>query len=76
MEPIQASLLQAGHSHLKEGPHLLIQWQDVEREGQWVSECEGEHCVLRVRVYFITVPGTSLMVCWLGICLAMQDTQA
>ena len=41
-----------------------------------MGDCEGEHCGLRVRVYFVTVPGTSLMVCWLGICLAMQDTQA
>ena len=45
-------------------------------EAGTVGDCDGELCGLRVRVYFITVPGTSLMVCWLGICLAMQDTQA
>lgn len=75
--PIQASCCKLATATLRKAHTCSFQWQDVEREeGQWVSECEGEHCGLRVRVYFITVPGTSLMVCWLGICLAMQDTQA
>ena len=69
---IQAPCCKLATATLRKAHTCSFQRQDVERKrGQWVSECEGEHCGLRVKVPFIPVPGTSPMVSWLGICLAM-----